>query len=135
MFSVCPCSQFAHVLSLNNQKPGARLLANKTRKRYPVTRGGSALAESYPPIRAASSIPFRSARSLYEAVAQALRIFREDAWCEDLWQSAASLVVKISQPAVEHQVRIKDFPSWLDSAGKSPAEMSLKSRLRDIVSK
>ena len=30
-----------------------------------------------------------SAQTLYEAVAQALRIFREDAWCEDLWQSAA----------------------------------------------
>jgi hypothetical protein len=30
--------------------------------------------------------------------------------------------VKISQPAVEHRVRIKDFTNWLDSAGKSPAE-------------
>ena len=76
-----------------------------------------------------------SAQTLYEAVAKALRIFREDAWCEDLWQSAASLVVKISQPAVEHRVPIKDFTNWLDSAGKSPAEMALKSRLRDIVSK
>jgi hypothetical protein len=76
-----------------------------------------------------------SAQSLYEAVAQALRIFREDAWSEDLWQSAASLTVKISQPAVEHRVRIKDFTNWLDAAGKSPAEMALKNRLRDIVSK
>lgn len=34
------------------------------------------------PIRAASSIRFRfSARTLGEAVAQSLRIFREDAWC------------------------------------------------------
>ena len=47
-------------------------------------------------------------------------------------------MVKISQPAVEHRIRIKDFTNWLDSldsAGKSPAEMALKSRLRDIVSK
>ena len=76
-----------------------------------------------------------SAQTLYEAVAQALHIFREDAWCEDLWQSAGSLVVKISQPAVEHRVRIKDFTNWLDSAGKTPAEMALKNRLRDIISK
>jgi hypothetical protein len=68
-----------------------------------------------------------SAQSLCEAVAQVLRIFREDAWCNDLWQSAASLVVKISQPAVEHRVYIKDFTNRLDSAGKSPAEMTLKS--------
>ena len=76
-----------------------------------------------------------SAQSLYEAVAQALRIFREDNWCEDLGQSAASLVVKISPPAVEHRVRIKDFTNWLESAGKSPAEMAMKSRLRDLLTK
>jgi hypothetical protein len=40
--------------------------------------------------------------------------------------------VTINQPQVEHKVRIKDFENWLDSAGRSPAEMSLKSRLRDI---
>jgi hypothetical protein len=56
-----------------------------------------------------------SARSLHEAVAQALPIFREDAWCKDLWQSAASLVAKISQPAVEPG-SAKDFTNWLDSA-------------------
>ena len=76
-----------------------------------------------------------SAQTLYEAAAQALRIFREDDWCEDLSQSAGSLVVKISQPAVEHRVRIKDFTNWLDSAGKSPVEMALKNRLRDVLAK
>jgi hypothetical protein len=45
----------------------------------------------------------------------------------------ASVVVTINQPEVEHRVRIKDFENWLDSAGKSPAEMALKSRLRDII--
>lgn len=28
---------------------------------------------------------------------------------EDLWQSAATLVVNMSEPAVEHRVRTKDF--------------------------
>jgi hypothetical protein len=45
----------------------------------------------------------------------------------------ASVVVIINQPQVEHRVRIKDFENWLESAGKSPAEMALKSRLRDII--
>jgi hypothetical protein len=75
-----------------------------------------------------------SAQSLYEAVAQALRVFREHDWCEeDLRRSAASVVVKVMPAEVEHRVKISDFEAWLESAGKSPAEMSLKSRLRDIM--
>jgi hypothetical protein len=66
---------------------------------------------------------------------QALRIFREYDWCDrDLRGSSTSVLVKIMPPAVEHRVRIRDFASWLDSVGKSPAEMLLKKRLREIVS-
>ena len=43
------------------------------------------------------------------------------------------VVVTINQPQVEHRVRIKDFENWLGSAGRSPAEMALISRLRDII--
>ena len=39
----------------------------------------------------------------------------------------------VRQPEIEHQVRIRDFENWLDFAGKSPAEMALKSRLRTIL--
>ena len=75
-----------------------------------------------------------SAQTLYEAVAQALRIFRDQPWCEhDLRQSAASVLVKIAPPQIEHRVKISDFEAWLSCAGKSPAEMVLKSRLRDII--
>jgi hypothetical protein len=71
---------------------------------------------------------------LYEAVAQALRVFREDEWSEDpARRGPANVVVTINQPQVEYRVRIKDFENWLDSAGKSPAEMALKSRLRGII--
>jgi hypothetical protein len=74
-----------------------------------------------------------TAQSLDEAVAQALRVFWEDDWSEDPNRGPASVVVTISQPQVEHRVRIKDFENWLDSAGRSPAEMALKGRLRDII--
>jgi hypothetical protein len=77
-----------------------------------------------------------TAQTLYEAVAQALRVFREHDWCDrDLRGSTASVVVKIAQPEIEHRVRIRDFAGWLESVGKSPAEMLLKQRLREIVSK
>jgi hypothetical protein len=62
-----------------------------------------------------------------------LRVFREDDWSEDPNRGPASVVVTIRQSEVEHRVRIKDFENWLDSAGRSPAEMALKSRLRDII--
>src|SRR6516162_531680 len=74
-----------------------------------------------------------SAQSLYEAVAQALRVFREYEWCD--LALAASVVVRIRQPAVEHRVKIRDFYNWLEAAGRSPAEMALKNRLRDVLSK
>ena len=50
-----------------------------------------------------------TAQSLYEAVAQALRVFREDEWTEDPNRGPASVVATINQPQVEHRVRIKDF--------------------------
>jgi hypothetical protein len=74
-----------------------------------------------------------SAQSVFAAVAQALRIFREYEWCD--LALAASVLVRIRQPAVEQRVQIRDFYHWLDAAGRSPAEMTLKSRLRDILSK
>ena|SRR5271170_3350892 len=74
-----------------------------------------------------------SAQSLYEAVAQALRVFRENEWAEPMEHSGAALVINIREPEVEHRVRIEDFRNWLKSGAKSPAEMALKSRLRNIL--
>jgi hypothetical protein len=76
-----------------------------------------------------------TAQTLYEAVAQALRVFREHDWCaKDLRDSAASVLVKIIAARGRAPVRLRDFASWLESAGKSPAEMMLKKRPREIAS-
>ena len=74
-----------------------------------------------------------TAETLYEAVGQALRLFRDDDWNQDPSRSPAALVVRIKQPEIEHTVRVRDFVNWLDSAGRSPAEMALKSRLRNML--
>ena len=74
-----------------------------------------------------------TAQSLFEAVAQALHIFREHDWSDDPNSGSASVMVTIKPPQVEHRVRIKDFQTWLESAPKSPAEMTLKRRLRNIL--
>ena len=74
-----------------------------------------------------------TAQSLFEAVAQALRVFREHDWSDEPNSSSASVVVRIKPAEVEHRVRIKDFQTWLESAPRSPVEMALKRRLRDIL--
>jgi hypothetical protein len=39
--------------------------------------------------------------------------------------------VAIKQPEVAHKVRMRDFEAWLES----PAEIALKSRLRELLDK
>ena len=74
-----------------------------------------------------------TADSLYEAVAQDLRVFRENDWVDDIGGGLRTITVVVRQPAVEHKVRVRELEQWLESQGRTPAEMSLKSRLRDLV--
>jgi hypothetical protein len=67
-----------------------------------------------------------TADSLFEAIAQGLRAFRENDWVEDIGTGQTTISVVVRQPAVEHKVRVREFEQWLDSQGRTPAEMSLK---------
>jgi hypothetical protein len=44
-----------------------------------------------------------------------------------------TITVVVKQPEVEHKVRMRDFEAWLESNARSPAEMALKSRLRQLL--
>ena len=74
-----------------------------------------------------------SANSLYEAVAQALGIFRDNEWVEGVGRSQTPICVKAKHPEIEHTVRVQDFERWLQTAARSPAEMVLKNRLRELL--
>ena len=76
-----------------------------------------------------------TAGSLYEAVARALRIFRDNEWVEDIGRGQTLISVKVKQPQIEHTVRVQDFERWLDATPRSPAEMSLKNRLRELLAR
>src|SRR5208283_5563465 len=76
-----------------------------------------------------------SASSIYEAVAQALRIFRDNEWVEDIGRGQTPISVKVKHPEIEHTVRVQDFERWLETNPHSPAEMILKNRLREILMK
>jgi len=74
-----------------------------------------------------------TADSLCEAVAQGLRVFRENDWVDDIGRGQTTVTVVVRQPEVEHKVRVRDFEQWLESQGRTPAEMIVKSRLRELM--
>ena len=76
-----------------------------------------------------------SAGSLYEAVAQALRIVRDNEWVEDIGRGQPPITVKVKRAEIEHTVRVQDFERWLEASPRSPAEMVLKNRLRELLAK
>ena len=73
--------------------------------------------------------------SLYEAVARGLAAFQNADWASDIGHGQTTVTVAVKQPEVEHKVRIRDFEAWLESNGRSPAEMALKSRLCELLQK
>jgi hypothetical protein len=76
-----------------------------------------------------------SADSLYEAVAGGLAALRHSDWAGEIGRGQTTITVMVRQPEVEHTVRMRDFEAWLESNGRSPAEMALKSRLRERLRK
>jgi len=74
-----------------------------------------------------------TAGSLYEAVAQALRIFRDNDWIESLGRGQTAILVKVKHPETEHMVRVQDFERWLEASPRSPADMILKNRLHELL--
>jgi hypothetical protein len=56
-----------------------------------------------------------SAGSLYEAVAQALRIFRDNEWVEQTGSGQTTISVRVKHSEIEHTVRVQDFERWLET--------------------
>ena len=72
---------------------------------------------------------------MYEAVAQALRLFRDNDWTSEAHRISSMVIVRLKQPVMEHRVRTRDFETWLNPAPKSPADMVLKNRLRELFNR
>ena len=53
----------------------------------------------------------------------------------DIGHGQTTISVVVKHPEVEHKVRMLDFDRWLESEGRSPAEMSLKRRVRELLTK
>ena len=74
-----------------------------------------------------------TAETLYEAIAMALAALQQDNWVGEIGQGFATVIVLVQQPPVKHEVKMKDFVSWLGRQGRSPAEVILKQKLEKIL--
>jgi hypothetical protein len=76
-----------------------------------------------------------TAETLYEAIATALAALQQDNWVGEIGQGLTTVTVVVQQPPVKHEVKMKDFLSWLGRQGRSPAEVILKQKLEKILGK
>lgn len=71
-----------------------------------------------------------TAESLYDAVAKALVIFRQNDWVAEIGTGLTPVMVVVKEPTVMHQVLMKDFERWLKCNGRTPAETANRNALR-----
>ena len=76
-----------------------------------------------------------TAETLYEAIATALAALQKDVRVGESGQGFTTVTVLVQQPPVRHEVKMKDFLSWLGRQGRSPAEVTLKQKLEKILGK
>jgi uncharacterized protein (UPF0210 family) len=76
-----------------------------------------------------------TAETLYEAIASALATLQQDSWVGEIGQGFTVVTVVVQQPPVKHEVKMKDFVSWLGRQGRSPAEVILKQKVEKILGK
>jgi hypothetical protein len=71
-----------------------------------------------------------TAETLYDAVAKALLVFRQNDWVADIGTGMTPVTVVVKEPTVMHQVLMRDFERWLKRNGRSTAETANRSALR-----
>ena len=76
-----------------------------------------------------------TAETLYEAIATALAALQQDNWVGEIGQGFTTVSVVVHQQPIKHEVKMKDFVSWLGRQGRSPAEVMLKQKLEKILPK
>ena len=75
-----------------------------------------------------------AAESLYEAAALAVREFRRHPWTDGMEPGAMThLAVSVKSPAITHEVTIRQLERWAGGGAKSPREILLKSRVRELL--
>jgi hypothetical protein len=74
-----------------------------------------------------------TAETLYEAVALGLATLRKDEWVAGVATGMNTVKVRVTEVAVEHEVRITDFMNWLDGISQGPRDIVRRQRIRLIL--
>ena len=74
-----------------------------------------------------------TAETLFEAIAEAIVALHGNDWVGEIGRGLTTVSVTVRHPEVTHVVKIMDFEKWLNGPSKSPAEIMLKVRLREIL--
>jgi hypothetical protein len=74
-----------------------------------------------------------TAATLYEAVALGLKQIRGNDWVEGIAGALNPVTVCVKNVQVEHTILIGEFTKWLDRKGGSPAEMTRRRRIKEIL--
>jgi len=69
----------------------------------------------------------------YEAVAQGLAALRCDDWVADFGERIGVVRVSVAEVQIEHEVKLRDFTSWLERPGRSPREIIERQKIRGIL--
>jgi hypothetical protein len=74
-----------------------------------------------------------TAASLYEAVALALKQLQGNEWVENISGGLNEVCVSVKSVRVEHRVKMAEFKKWLERTGGSPADMTRRRKVREIL--
>jgi hypothetical protein len=74
-----------------------------------------------------------TAPTMYEAVALGLKQIQGNEWVEGIATGLNTVCVAVKNVQVEHTVRIGEFTKWLERRGGSPAEMTRRRKIREIL--
>jgi hypothetical protein len=74
-----------------------------------------------------------TATTLYEAVALGLKAIRGNDWVEGIPDGLNTVTIVVRSVPVEHTVQLKTFTGWLSRSGGSPAEMTKRKRIKEIL--
>jgi len=74
-----------------------------------------------------------TAETLYEAVALGMAAIRADEWVTGIAQGLNAVRVRVTNVAVEHEVKLGEFTKWLDKTNGSPREMVDRKQIKSIL--
>ena len=108
-------------------------MENKRRKWYPAFMAVRSCRVTIQDTEGVSHTVEVTAASLYEAVAQGLAAFRGNEWVADIGERFGVVKVSVAEVRVEHEVRIKDFTTWLERPARSPREVTDRQKISSIL--